>query len=180
MNGETRTDVEEEGPKRGFSLRGWKENLPRKEATHEELPVKECLGQSFMYMVTMKTTMLANTNVGTSQGNQRLKRLKLWSSTAGGFCGDGKDLRAGVSRRGWTFTSTLVEDGSLPIMLLLVDPLAKDWNFLSNALEWLRFRGLGVSERNPTWGNEASYEMGGWVFLIPMVLFLALFLFPIF
>jgi len=30
-----RTHVEEEGPKRGFSLRGWNENLPRKEATQE-------------------------------------------------------------------------------------------------------------------------------------------------
>jgi len=49
---------------------------------------------------------------------------------------------------------------------------------LFNLMHWsdYEFGGLGVREQNPTKGNEASYEMGGWVFLIRMVLLLVLFL----
>lgn len=58
------TYVEEEGPRRGFSLRGWNENLPRKRTTQEELR----LGQSFTDMVTANTTTFAATIAGTSHG----------------------------------------------------------------------------------------------------------------
>lgn len=61
---EIRTHVEEEGPNRGFSLNGWKENLPKKRATQE----LDRLGQLFTYMEIRKTTTLATTNVGIIHG----------------------------------------------------------------------------------------------------------------
>lgn len=126
-----KTHVEEEGPKRGFSLRGWKENLPRKEPTQESRG--EFLGQSFTYMVTMNTTMLVTTKVGTSHGNHCLKSLKSRSWVGGG--GDG--LRTGgggvggeprpwwtveSSRRGSTLTSTLPPYGSFSLPIMMIDP----------------------------------------------------------
>lgn len=60
---ELEADVSEEGPRRGFSLVGWKEKRPRKGAKQAE----ECLGQSFRYMVARKTATLAAVMSGTSQ-----------------------------------------------------------------------------------------------------------------
>lgn len=59
-----RTHVVEEGPKRGFSLRGSKDSLPRNLATQEP---SVCLGQLLTYMVTMNTATLATTNMGINQ-----------------------------------------------------------------------------------------------------------------
>lgn len=56
--------MEEEGPRRGFSLVGWKEKRPRKEATQEE----ECWGQLLTDIVMIKSIMLAAVIRGTSQG----------------------------------------------------------------------------------------------------------------
>lgn len=68
------TYVEEEGPKRGFSLNGWKENLPRNPATQSS----SCLGQLLKYMTTTNITILATTNKGI---NQEIHGVSL-SSTA--------------------------------------------------------------------------------------------------
>lgn len=59
--------MSEEGPRRGFSLVGWKEKRPRKGAKQAE----ECLGQSFRYMVARKTATLAAVMSGTSQAECR-------------------------------------------------------------------------------------------------------------
>lgn len=66
-----KTYVCDEGPRRGFSFMGWKENLPKKSATQES----ELLGQSLTYMVMINTTTLATTKAGISQANHFLKRL---------------------------------------------------------------------------------------------------------
>lgn len=120
------THVEEEGPKRGFSLRGWNENLPRKGAKQEA--GMERLGQSFSYMVITNKATLATTNVGTSHGNHRLNGME--SRFAGkGLSGGTVGARAGPGwtvwwspRRVWDFTSAPAEDGvdgSLPFILRL-------------------------------------------------------------
>lgn len=65
-------DVFEEGPRSGFSLRDWKENLPRKRA----IQGSEFLGQSLTYIVTPKITTLATTKQGMIHATQRLNGLK--------------------------------------------------------------------------------------------------------
>lgn len=102
--------MEEEGPRRGFSLRVWNENLPKNLATQEV----EFLGQLLTYMVTTKSAMFATTKVGTSHGNHRLNGLNSspLSARIAGCCDD--DVVAGVGsngctalapRRGWTLIS---------------------------------------------------------------------------
>lgn len=56
--------VEDEGPNNGFSLRGWKESLPKNLGMHL-LGVPEFLGQSLTTIVTKNTTTLAATKRGT-------------------------------------------------------------------------------------------------------------------
>lgn len=58
--------VEEDGPKRGFSLRGWNENLRRNLGTQSPLAPATVLGQSLMNMTTMKTAIQAKTMTGVS------------------------------------------------------------------------------------------------------------------
>jgi hypothetical protein len=59
--------VAEEGPKRGLSFKGSKENLPRNLATHFPSSLLcKCLGQLLMHITTMKTATFATTNIGTS------------------------------------------------------------------------------------------------------------------
>lgn len=66
--------VEAEGPNRGFSLRGWKESLPRNLATHlsSPPPLPICFGQLFKYISTTKIKILATTNRGISHETQFL------------------------------------------------------------------------------------------------------------
>lgn len=109
-----KTHVKEEGPKRGFSLSGWNENLPRKGAT--QVPWNAFSGQSLTYIVKMKTTTLANTKVGISHGTHCLKSLKSRSRVTGGFDDDDGD-----PRRGWTLTSTVVPPcGFLPPLMMMI------------------------------------------------------------
>lgn len=58
--------MEEDGPKRGFSLRGWNENLRRNLGTQSPLAPATVLGQSLMNMATMKTAIQAKTMTGVS------------------------------------------------------------------------------------------------------------------
>lgn len=81
--------VAEEGPRRGFSLVGWKENLPRNLATQGEPPVTKCLGQSLTYIVMRKRTMFATTITGTSHGEWLLYGLPLPFNRGGGTDGEG-------------------------------------------------------------------------------------------
>lgn len=60
-----------EGPKSGFSDRGWKENLPKYELnTHRSAPFFS--GQLFTYMLYTNVTTLAMKKTGTSHGNHDL------------------------------------------------------------------------------------------------------------
>lgn len=63
--------VEEEGPKRGFCERGWKEKRERKRATHFSSPLI-CLGQLLKYMRTTNMATLTRTNTGISHEIQLL------------------------------------------------------------------------------------------------------------
>jgi len=120
-----KTHVKEEGPKRGFSLSGWKENLPRKGAT--QVPWNAFSGQSLTYIVTMKITTLANTKVGISHGTHCLKSLKSRSRVTGGFDDDGDP------RRGWTLTSTVVPPcGFLPPLMMILFFLVPFWTKISD------------------------------------------------
>lgn len=67
----TNTYEVEEGPRSGFSLKGWKENRPRKRAIQET----EFLGQLLTYIVIMNITILAMTKEGIIQGAHFLKCL---------------------------------------------------------------------------------------------------------
>jgi hypothetical protein len=58
----------EDGPRSGFSLSGWKEKRPRKDAKQFPRPRS---GQSLTNMVTRKTTTQATEAAGTSQDVQR-------------------------------------------------------------------------------------------------------------
>jgi len=100
--------VEEEGPRRGFSLRGWKENLPKEGATQEP----ELEGQSLTYMTAIKTATLATTNKGTSHGTQFLKTDWFWN-----WLGCGGEPAGVFACLGCTFISTLSFPASpLPII----------------------------------------------------------------
>lgn len=69
-----RAYVEEEGPRRGFSLKGWKERRPKKVAMQET----EFLGQLLTYMVMKNMIVLAITKAGIIQGTHFLKCLTSW------------------------------------------------------------------------------------------------------
>lgn len=92
----------EEGPSRGFSLKGWKESLPRKRATQET----EFLGQLLIYMVITNITMLATTNTGINQGNHFLKCLiSLYSGSGWGpevVVGEEEETGGVWPPTGWT------------------------------------------------------------------------------
>ena len=92
----TKTYVNNEGPRRGFSWKGWKENRPKNRAMHEN----ELLGQSFSYMVMMKTITLAITKQGINQGIHFLKCfISLYSTMASTF--EGKDLFISIELSKW-------------------------------------------------------------------------------
>lgn len=98
------THVEEEGPRRGFSLRGWNENLPKNLPTQEA----EFLGQSLTYIEIVNRTELATTNTGTSHGTHFLNG-RYWPNSVGEVP-DGRDLAAagwnsGSPWREWTLIS---------------------------------------------------------------------------
>jgi len=91
-----KTHVNNEGPRRGFSWKGWKENRPKNRAMHE----KELLGQLFSYMVMMKTITLAITKKGINQGIHFLKCfISLYSTMASTF--EGKDLFISIELSKW-------------------------------------------------------------------------------
>lgn len=60
------TYAEEDGPKKGFSLNGWNENLRRSFATQSPLAPVAVLGQSLMNITMTKTATLATTITGIS------------------------------------------------------------------------------------------------------------------
>lgn len=130
------THVEGEGPRRGFSLRGWNENLPRNVPMQEA----ELLGQSLTYIVIENRTELTTTNTGTSHGIHFLNGRN-WPNPVEGVL-DGRDLAAaaegstaGSPWREWTLISMLAAGLSLAIN--------KGWLERSNS----RDRG------NPFWGK---------------------------
>jgi hypothetical protein len=106
--------VDEEGPRRGFSLRVWKENLPKNLAMQEV----EFLGQLFTYMVTTKSAMFATTKLGTSHGTHRLNTL---NSSPLPTARGADDVVAGAGLTGWTFTSIWAADEDEPLRITAVD-----------------------------------------------------------
>lgn len=101
----TETHVEEEGPRRGFSLRGWNENLPRNPPTQEA----EFLGQLLTYIEIENTTELATTNIGTSHGTHFLNGRNWPNPTV--ELPDDRDLPTATEgpAAGWTSGSSLRE-----------------------------------------------------------------------
>lgn len=82
--------MDDDGPRRGFSLKGWNENLPRNVAMQEI----EFLGQLLTYMVMMNMMTLTITNEGINHTTHFLKCLI--SRYTGGVAGAG-EVNGGVS-----------------------------------------------------------------------------------
>lgn len=114
------TYVKDDGPNKGFSLRDWKANLPRNKPTQNPGVFS---GQSFTYIMTPNTTMLARTIVGTNQGvHRRNGRLsagseRRWSDSCGGGTGEEAHTCSTSPGRIWTLTSNSDAAASFPIPL---------------------------------------------------------------
>lgn len=88
-----------EGPKRGFSERGWKENLPRDGIAQSPW---ELLQQSLISIVAMNTPMWMITNTDTTQVSLRWRRrgdpdlskpvFGSWGFSGGNMGGGGESL----------------------------------------------------------------------------------------
>lgn len=86
------TYLDWEGPKRGFSERGWNENLPR--VGRAQSPW-ELVQQSLTSIVAMKTPMSIITNTDTTHVSPRRRRRRQvgftngsWGRSGGNFAGD--------------------------------------------------------------------------------------------
>lgn len=125
--------VEEDGPRSGFSLRGWNENLPKKSATQES----EFLGQLLMNIVIKNMAMLTTTNVGTIHGNHLLNGLNSLhkccccrggAEAAASPIGDGTAVWTTLSRRrGCILISISDVGGSKPIFTAQIRISTSTW-----------------------------------------------------
>jgi hypothetical protein len=107
--------VDEEGPRRGLSLRVWKENLPKNLATQEV----EFLGQLLTYMVTTKSAMFATTKLGTSHGTHRLNALNS-SPPPPPTASGADDVVAEAGLTGWTLTTIWAAEDDEPLRITAV------------------------------------------------------------
>lgn len=157
--------VEDEGPRSGFSLNGWKDNLPRNLPTHE----LEFFGQLLIYIVTEKTNTFATKNSGTSHGDQLLKART--SSERRSPTPD-SIASAESTATGWTELSlfrlglpllSISEEGSFPIPPNSTISTKNKVFSRSRKSKSVESYNLQIKKRGSNWKDDKNWVKENWV-----------------